>query len=529
MTTLIDYLHRNAELQPEKLACWVEGRELTHGQLLQQVLMVAANLKRHIQGKGDRCLICLDTGPEQVLAIYASQLLGAIPVILNAALPAFTTSRRAARVESNLVVTSANRMTELKRELESHRPAAKVIAVEEITEPGRGDCMPESLPAPDDIAYLQFTSGTTGEPKAAIIKYKHLTAYFEAALENLGGLREDDVLVSWVPFYHDMGLVRFLFGSLWFGRPLYQLEPSMRGIKRWIKLMSDVKCTITGAPDFGYRLAARFSNPEEVDLGSLRYCSNGGEAVRTSTVDLFEEKFNVPGVIMPNYGLAEATLGATVHHIDERRRTDKNGTLSCGKALGDLRIRITDEFGNELPTGEPGEICLKGSTIISGYFNDESATRSALRDGWLFTGDTGYLDKDAYLFVYGRKKAMIKRGGSVIIPREIEEIVDQTEGIRFSAVMGLPSKTDTGLEDVIIIAEINSEAADTREELTSEISQKSRSVIGFDPVEILLVPAGSIPRTGNGKIQYEELQRKYLKGTLLIGPKEKNSSPAVRG
>ncbi len=177
-----------------------------------------------------------------------------------------------------------------------------------------------------------------------------------------------------------------------------------------------MRATITGSPDFGYRIAARTIDPEGIDLRALRFATNGGEPARLGTIERFEQRFGLSRVVRPDYGLAEATLGFTSLAAGEPLRTDSAGNMSCGRPFDGLEIKIIDADGQTLSAGQPGDILVRGIPVFAGYFNDPISTQSVLRDGWLYTGDIGSLDEDGHLYVLGRKRALIKRAGVLIPP-----------------------------------------------------------------------------------------------------------------
>ncbi len=304
-----------------------------------------------------------------------------------------------------------------------------------------------------------------------------------------------------------------MFGPLFFGCPVYLLQPSITSLQSWLETASRVRATITGGPDFGYRIAARTVDPAGLELSTLRFATNGGEPTRRSTIEHFEQRFGLSGVVRPGYGLAEATLGVTSLATGESLRTDNAGNLSCGRPFDGIEIKIVDAEGTTLPANRAGDILVRGTPVFSGYLNAPDV--QILCDGWLNTGDIGSLDDDGHLYVLGRSRALIKRAGAMIAPREIEEVADQIDGVRFSAAIGHSDPPQSGTEDVIVIAEVRA-ASPTSEEpsLAKVIASEVTRAIGFSPREVVLVPPRTIPRTQSGKIQYDELQRLYRQGKL---------------
>jgi acyl-CoA synthetase (AMP-forming)/AMP-acid ligase II len=395
-------------------------------------------------------------------------------MVVNPDLPAVAVERRVAQVGARLVVDA------------ERAPA--------LRDPRRA--APAGRPRPEDIAFLQLTSGTTGESRAAAVSHEALVVYLRAHTPLPG-----DVLVSWMPLHHDFGLVRFMFQASYFGLPCHLLPPALTSLGRWLRTITEVRGTMTGAPDFAYRLAARSVSPDGIDLGSLRIANNGGEPVRASTIALFEERFRCPGAMSPGYGLAEATLGVSSVSAGEPVVVDARGAVSVGRPR-ELTVRIA-RGGVALPAGEIGDIELAGRHLFSGYWRAGGGLdRSPFTDdGWLRTGDTGYLDQAGRLYVLGRTRAMVKQAAALIAPREVEEVVDRVPGVRLSAAIGMPGGPSGGEELVVVIEGQPDEA---------EVVAAVRAALGVAPGRVLRVPPRTIPLTHNGKIRHAALRETLL-------------------
>ena len=293
--TLDAVLSSRAASAPDELAFGDARENLSYGQLRADSEAIAGGLASLGVGPGDRVALVLPAGLDFIRVFFALQRLAAIPCAFDPGVPPAAVARRAERIRPRLVLTA--------RDLEAipKAPAPPAVSGEE------------------DIAFLQPTSGTTGEPRAAVILQRNVLASLRASRDLLG-IGPGDVLVSWAPPWHDLGLLRFLLGPVYFGSPCHLVTPAIRTLPLWLETASRVRATMLGAPDFAYRLATRLVNPEGLDLSSLRYTINGGEPVRQSTILAFEERFGVPGVIRSGYGLAEATLGVTSSGMSVRSR-----------------------------------------------------------------------------------------------------------------------------------------------------------------------------------------------------------------
>jgi acyl-CoA synthetase (AMP-forming)/AMP-acid ligase II len=245
----------------------------------------------------------------------------------------------------------------------------------------------------------------------------------------------------------------------------------------------------------------------------LRFATNGGEPVRAATIAAFERRFDCAGRIRPGYGLAEATLGVSAVRAGAALRVDPRGTVSCGPPHRGVEVRVIDDGGRRLGPGETGEIVARTPAAFSGYFEAEEETRRVLVDGWIHTGDIGRLDADGELYVLGRRRALIKRGGGVVAPRELEEAAERVAAVRLSAAVGLPGAS--GGEEAVLVAEVDPAAAGdgAAQRVAAEIVDAVGTSLGWAP-EILLVVPRTIPRTENGKVRHGEVRRLLAGGEL---------------
>ena len=510
--SVIDALAGRARDTPDATAFAVGDECVSYGALLEQARALAGAVSACGLPPGGRVAILLPTSLDFIRVLFAVQGLGGVPVAVNPGLPAEAIDRRLAQVRADLAVVSHET-----RALLGSRPGGAVcrlISIADLARHSGPGATPFVRPSPEAVAFLQFTSGTSGEPRAAVTLHRQLTAWIALAGERLD-VRPSDRLASWVPLHYGMGLVRFVFGALMFGCPAHLVPASIANLDVWLRTLSRVRATITGCPDTGYRLAARLVRPEGLDLGALRVATNGGETVRVSTIEQFQQRFHVRGAIRPVYGLAEATLGVADTAPGEHLRVDAGGTVSSGRPYRGVEVRIAAPDGSDVPLGADGEIVVRGETVFAGYFDDPVATSEVLRGGWLHTGDVGSLDGDGYLFVRGRARVLIKRGGALIAPREVEDAVDRVAGVQASAAVGIPRASAAGTEELVVVAEVEPDTTpDSARHLTERIVREVVRAIGAAPQVIHLVAPGSIPRTATGKTRYPELRRLVEGGEL---------------
>jgi acyl-CoA synthetase (AMP-forming)/AMP-acid ligase II len=458
--TIASLLAARASERPSALAFTFEEESLTYAELVSDAEAIAGILAHDGIERGDRVAMLMPAGLDLVRVFYALQRIGAVPCIFDPAV-----AKRAERIAPKRILTAV--------------PT------------GSGAALPPIPTDAETIAFLQPTSGTTGEPRAAVLLQRHLMASLSAARQVIDPV-ESDALAGWVPPWHDLGLLRFLLGSVAMGLPCHLIQPSVRTIPQWFATISARRATITGAPDFAWRLATRLVDPRAVDLSSMRYATNGGEPVRATTIEAFEQRFGLGRVILPGYGLAEAGLGVTTSTPGRPLRLDERRHVSCGTPLPNVEVRI-----------EGDEILVRGPSVFAGYLGDE------LRHvEWLHTGDAGHLDADGHLYVLGRRRAMIKRGGAPLAPRELEEAAQSVAGVRIAAAVGLPGALT---EEVVVVVE----ASDAPADLQARVAAAVEEAIGFAPDRVLVQEPRTIPRTPNGKIQHGVLREQLL--TLTLG------------
>jgi acyl-CoA synthetase (AMP-forming)/AMP-acid ligase II len=324
-----------------------------------------------------------------------------------------------------------------------------------------------------------------------------------------------DVFVSWLPVFHDMGLILKTMVPFYLPAKLVLLPTSLTNVRTWLKTIDTHRATFTAAPDFAYRLCLRYvRNAESYDLSSLRVALNAAEPVRSTTIREFESAFGLHNVIAPAYGLAEATVGVTMWPPGTATLCDQRGLVSVGFPFPGITLRI-DRNGSTLPDGEIGRILIKSPANTRGYWDNPDATAELLqRDGYIDSGDSGYLDDHGRLFIAGREKNIIITAGRTIAPQEIEEIVDALPQVRFSAALGIDRGRVEG-EQLYVFAEIRANRPESSLEDTAvAIVSRIHAGLGLRPGRVYLLKPRSIPQTHNGKIQHHLLKNGYLSGAL---------------
>jgi len=361
-------------------------------------------------------------------------------------------------------------------------------------------------------------------PKGVAISHRNLAANI-GAINGPAGLAcsGTDSGVSWLPLYHDMGLVGMALGALYCGRPMVLMTPSTF-VKRpieWLRAIARHRATVSFAPHFGYDLCVRrVKAPDLVglDLSSWRVAGCGAEPIHAATLAAFAEAFRPAGFratsFLPCYGLAEHVLAATFAPRGRDLRVDRRSgadLVSCGVPLPGHRVRIVEATGDDAAAGTIGEIALSGPSVMAGYYRDETKTAETIRDGWLHTGDLGYLS-DGELFVCGRTKDVIIINGRKHHPQDLEWAVDDLAGLRRQHVVAFGVSGTGAADRVVMVAEPSGAVA--AEEIASAMRHRVSDACGVFIDDVVLVPHGTIARTTSGKLRRAALKTRYEAGEL---------------
>ncbi|HEV8308906.1 MAG TPA: AMP-binding protein [Methylomirabilota bacterium] len=508
--TLVDVLAARARLEPDEVYFEVYDEPITYRMLWGMSGRYAAGLAAVGIGRGDRVAILLPTCKEFFATFFGVMALGAIPVPLYPTSGPETLAAIFAHSGARAAVTISWFEAAIRRAQGSAPTLERLLEPDELERKAEPAARP-SLTG-EDTAFLQYTSGSTGQPKGVDLPHRSVLANIRAFVDAVQP-RPREPVVSWLPLYHDMGLIGLGLGSLYAGCHLHLLPPDLRNPRQWLELVTATRAGITASPDFGYRNCVRnVRDRAGLDLSSLRLAFTGAEPVRPETVRDFEACFGLKNVLVPAYGLAEATLAVAVGDLGVPIRVDPSGRfVGAGRPIPGVEVAIWEdapegEDGRFLPSGEVGEIVVRTPAAMRGYYRDPEATARAFRSGWLHTGDLGYLESDGYLFVVGRQKDVIIVRGENVMPLDVEKVVDTVSGVRYSAAVGLGSER-VSTQRLVIVAEVRD--PDTGPEqasaLVRTIVRAVRGIRGFRPSRVLLVRPGTIPKTTSGKIQHARL------------------------
>lgn len=364
----------------------------------------------------------------------------------------------------------------------------------------------------DDIAFIQYTSGSTGFPKGVPLTHSSLLTNVKQMTEAMA-ITGKDVFVSWLPVYHDMGLILMTMVPFYTGAKLVLLQEGMHRIHSWLKAIEEYRGTFIAAPDIAYRICVKgIRRPEDYDLSSLRVALNASEPIHRETYQLFEDTFKLKNVMASGYGLAEATVAVTMHPPGTPPRVDDDNYVASGKPVRGVKIRI-DKKGIEENPKNAGEILVKSPALMKGYFNRDRSPDPFDSEGYLRTGDIGYLDSGGYLYVLSRKKNIILHAGHTLYPDDVEQVILPLEDIRQVAAVGIDNPK-TGGEMLHVFVELRKQKPPPEEDchnLIIEIVQRINDHFGVRPARVILLKPKTIPHTPNGKMQYHRLREMYLK------------------
>ena len=396
--------------------------------------------------------------------------------------------------------------------------------------------------ASDDIAYLQYSSGSTRFPHGVAITHAALLNNLAAHSHGMA-IDGNDRCVSWLPWYHDMGLVGCFLSPVanQVSTDYLKTEDFARRPLAWLDLISrNPGNTLSYSPTFGYdicarRISSQIKASERFDLSRWRVAGNGADMIRPDVMQSFVDAFADAGfkasAFLPSYGLAEATLAVTLMPPGEGIRvelveeTQLSGVaagqdrpqrfraiVNCGRAVRDMALEIREEDGTPLPERAIGKVWCKGPSVMVGYFRDEAATDACMEDGWLDTGDMGYLSDD-YLYIVGRAKDMIIVNGRNHWPQDIEWAVEQLPGFKAGDIAAFAITTPGGEETPAVLVQCRSSDESERLRLREEIRERVRSVTGMNCV-IELIPPRTLPRTSSGKLSRAKARNLYLSGDI---------------
>ncbi len=553
-STLVEVLVWHAERTPDRVHIHLRqdaGTEMpiTYGAMWTRAAAVAAGLKEHGVRRGDRVALMLRTEQAFFETFFGTLIAGAVPVPLY---PPFRRdeilayARRQQAILRNagarVLVTFAEveRIVALIRaqvpSVEAVTTAEHLAAARPVTHVDRPDA--------DEAALIQYTSGSTGAPKGVPLSHANILANIRAIGEAIA-VGPGDVTVSWLPLYHDMGLIGAWLGSLYFGVPIALMAPTafLARPARWLWAIHAHHGTVSPAPNFAFDLCARKIDDREIvglDLSGWRLAFNGSEVVSPETIDRFTRRFVPygfrPDAMCPVYGLAESAVGLTMPVLGRLPRIDRLARepferaravqpagpdearplqfVSCGRPLPGHQVSITDADGRALGERVEGHIRFRGPSVTPGYFGNPVATAAVLHDGWMDSGDLGYW-ADGELFITGREKDLIVQAGRHVYPQEVEDLAATVAGVRKGCVAAFGVHDPAvGTERLVVVAETREPEPVRREAIRQAVMERLVTDLGVPPDIIVIADPGTVLKTSSGKIRRGATRDAYLNGSL---------------
>jgi acyl carrier protein len=560
--TLIEVLRRQAEIEPDRVHIHLleehSGEDISFRQLLEWASRVASALHARGLRPNETVAIMLPTCADFFYAYFGIVLAGGIPVpIYPPARPNQVEEyvRRQVGILRNAEVRFLISFDRVKAVADIMRVSIpSMLSATTVTALLDGATPTAPAVEPADIAMLQYTSGSTGDPKGVVLTHDNLLA-------NIRGIgwavkvRPTDVGVSWLPLYHDMGLIGSWLFCLYYAVPITILSPLafLSRPERWLWALSDSKGTLCPAPNFAYELCARkipdssleaAESRGRLDLSAWRIAINAGEPVLPGTLAHFAERFSKFGFraesFVPCYGLAESSVALAFPPIDRRpvidfvRRREFQSEaralpaepgdptamqfVANGAPLSGHEIRIVDEEGDLVDERAQGQLFFRGPSMTSGYYRNPKATAAIMtEDGWLDSGDLAYW-ANGEIFVTGRRKDCIIKSGRNIIPQEVEAATAEVAGVRRGCIAAFGSvDAATGTERLVVVAETRATARNEIRRLEAAVVNSVEDRLGIPPDKVVLVPPHSIPKTSSGKIRRNETRILYESGKLRAG------------
>ena len=516
--------------------------DLSYGELVAEADRLARGMHRLGARHGDRVGLVLHRARDFIPAFLGCVRAGFIAVPLYPPLTLGqlaswkeTTGRMLGTARATLVLADPPIAYTLRSLLDEISSLREVVSIDELPDGGELPLQPAS---DDQVVFLQFTSGSTSSPRGVRVTHGSLWANAHAIMVDGLGASSEDRGVSWLPLYHDMGLIGFVMSPLVTRTPVTFI-PTLEFLKRpeiWVQTLSEDRGTISFAPNFGYALTARrTTSTEGLDLSAVRVLGCGAEPIQPDAIRSFFDRFAEaglkPSAFLACYGMAETTLAVTFAGMKDELKVDcaefgfKSGedddssgvhrldrrvpVVSCGRALPRHRVSILDARGEPLPEGRVGEIFVEGPSVTDGYWDDEEATSRVFVDGGVKTGDLGYVS-EGELYVTGRLKDTLIVRGRNLDPTPIEVAAGRVDGVRMGNVAAFSVEGDL-TERIVVAAEYRDGDPETIE---SNIVRAVQRAVALTVSEVVLIEAGSLPKTTSGKLQRSATRAQYLDGTL---------------
>ena len=523
---------------------------LSYAELRRRALVLARKLMSTGLKRLDRVAIVAETGPDFIITFFACQYAGLVPCPVPYSMYIGGREAYEQRIAGMLKAADAHCIVAPNDQVDSIRVAAAAVGIGLVFTHEELSALPESIAKlrsfePAEVAYIQYSSGSTSAPKGVLISQTAIMANSRGMLVFGIDVKPTDRGFSWLPWYHDMGLVGFCLTPLlaqysmdYLATTAFARRPSL-----WLKLISENRCTVSFSPTFGYDLSSKRigSEVEKLDLSCWRVAGIGGDMVRPDVLAEFCKSLAVAkfsaGAFLPCYGMAESTLAISFPPMGRALRidtVDKNavrtdhkaipvaagtpdsrGYVVCGHVIDGHEMEVRDAAGAILGDRKIGRIFLSGPSLMNGYFNDADATADVIdAQGFLNTGDMGYM-LDGEIVITGRAKDLILHNGRNIWPQDIEWAAEKYAELKSGDVAAFAIEGDDGDDEVVVLVECRSIEVAEKEKLRREVSKLVHQGSGVD-CKIELVAPRSLPFTSSGKLSRAGARSKYLAGEIVV-------------
>ena len=526
---------------------------IPYSQLRKDARTLARKILYTGVARGSHMAIVANTHPDFVRFFFACQYAGLVPVPLPIVMHFSGAQGYIKQISRLLRISDAKVAVATADYLSFLKEAADGLNMKFIGSPDEYDAMPESNSkltplGPSELAYLQFTSGSTRFPKGVMVSQSAVMNNIHIITHDGINCQNGDRAVSWLPFYHDMGLVGLVLATLgsqlsvdFFSTADFAMRPGL-----WIRLMSENKGTISFSPPFGYELAAmrlRTNDIEKFDLSNWRVAGVGAEMIRPELLEKFAKRLSAcgfdPKAFMPCYGMAECSLAVSFSQVGQGLKIDKvdhqklaenneiaklgheksNGSkvkefVRCGRLLPGFEAQIRDSKGKIVQEGQCGTLFLKGPSIMEGYFNDPQATKEVLSpDGWLNTGDIAYIS-ESEIVITGRSKDLIIINGRNIWPQDIEYLAESMEEVRIGDACAFSVTDATGKERAVVVVQLRNSNGKNPKAFVDKLKGLIATELGID-CHVEIVPKNTLVRTTSGKPSRSGTKKLCLKQGLI--------------
>ncbi|HUY12263.1 MAG TPA: AMP-binding protein [Terriglobia bacterium] len=555
--TWVDVLDRHAQFDPGRAQVHLleedSGRDITYGELYETASRVAAGLASSGLRRDETVAIMLPTCDDFFFAFFGVMLAGGIPVpIYPPARPDKIEEyvRRQILILRNADVRFLISFDQVKAVTQIMRlNLPDLLGVATVaTLAARGENAKWAAGRPSDIAFIQYTSGSTGDPKGVVLTQSNVLANVRGIGWSVN-FRPTDIVVSWLPLYHDMGLIGSWLFSVYFGSPITVMSPLafLRRPERWLWAMHDSGGTLCPAPNFSYELCAR-KIPDRalqgLDLSAWRVAINAGEAVLPDTLGRFADRFKPYGfraeAFVPCYGLAESSVALTFPPMDRKPVIDviqrdlfegegraiaaKPGDMNVlrfvanGRPMPGHEVKLVDSQGQEVSERVQARLFFRGLSRTNGYYRNPQASAAVItQDGWMDSGDLAYW-ANGEIYVTGRQKDLIIKSGRNIIPQEVEEAAAEVPGVRKGCVAAFGTLDHaSGTERLVVVAEARAIGTEEQRKMRAEVMKAVSAAIGIPPDDVVFVLPNSIPKTSSGKIRRNATRSLFESGKLHDG------------